>query len=43
MKKILQLTLLLSIGLTLFSCGNADDDVSLDINDRELGLGQETG
>lgn len=41
MKKILQLTLLLSIGLTLFSCGNADDDVSLDINDRELGLGEE--
>ena len=41
MKKILQFTLLLSIGLTLFSCGNADDDVSLDINDRELGLGQE--
>ncbi|MBO0329914.1 vWA domain-containing protein [[Muricauda] lutisoli] len=41
MKHILQFTILLSFSLILFSCGNADDDVSFDINDRELGLGEE--
>lgn len=32
---------LLFFGLVLFSCGNADDDVSFDIGDNELGLGKE--
>ena len=41
MKNVLQFTFLLSFSLILFSCGNADDDVSFDINDRELGLGEE--
>ncbi|WP_127136674.1 vWA domain-containing protein [Flagellimonas oceanensis] len=41
MKHILQFTFLLSFSLILFSCGNADDDVNFDINDRELGLGEE--
>ena len=31
----------LSIILLLFSCGNADDDVNFDINQRELGQGEE--
>ncbi|MBR9855870.1 MAG: VWA domain-containing protein [Algicola sp.] len=41
MKNILQFTFLLFFSLILFSCGNADDDVSFNINDKELGLGEE--
>lgn len=41
MKNTLQLSFILAFSLILFSCGNADDDVSFNINDRELGLGEE--
>lgn len=41
MKNILKYTFLFSFAFILFSCGNADDDVSFDINQRELGLGEE--
>jgi uncharacterized protein YegL len=41
MKNILKYTFLLSFVFVLNSCGNADDDVDFDINNRELGLGEE--
>ncbi len=41
MKHTLHYFLLFSLTLILFSCGNADDDVSFDINDNELGIGKE--
>src|SRR5690606_18292736 len=41
MKNTLQYFLLFSFVLILFSCGNADDDVSFDIDDNELGIGKE--
>ncbi|WP_318344985.1 vWA domain-containing protein [Flagellimonas baculiformis] len=41
MKHTLQYFLLFSLTLILFSCGNADDDVSFDFNDNELGIGKE--
>lgn len=41
MKNILKYTFLLSFVIVLNSCGNADDDVDFDINNRELGLGEE--
>ncbi len=41
MKNTLKYTFLLSFVFVLISCGNADDDVAFDINNRELGLGEE--
>ncbi len=41
MKNALKYLTLSLITLLFFSCGNADDDVNFDINQRELGLGEE--
>lgn len=41
MKNLLKYTFLFSFVFILNSCGNADDDVSLDISNRVLGLGEE--
>ncbi|RDY61591.1 vWA domain-containing protein [Flagellimonas nanhaiensis] len=40
MKNVRKFIALLLVA-SVFSCGNADDDVSFDINQRELGLGKE--
>ncbi len=41
MKSSLVQLFLCIVTITLFSCGNADDDVSFDLNQGELGEGQE--
>ena len=41
MKNVFRYFLLVSITLSIFSCGNSDDDVRFDINNSELGLGEE--
>lgn len=41
MKNALKYLPILLISFLFFSCGNADDDVNFDINQRELGQGEE--
>ncbi|MDC6364662.1 MULTISPECIES: vWA domain-containing protein [Flavobacteriaceae] len=41
MKNVLQYVVITILTLLIVSCGNADDDVSFDINQSELGLGEE--
>ncbi len=41
MKNVFRYTLLLAFALIVSSCGNSDDDVNFNIDNSELGLGQE--
>ncbi len=41
MKNVLRYTLIFLFAIFLFSCGNADDDVNFDLNQRELGQGKD--
>ena len=41
MKNVFRYFSLFTLAILMFSCGNADDDVSFDINDGELGQGKD--